>query len=49
MNIGFEYLILISAIQKDWKDKTNNLAETMLKIIKYFEFMEGIEKSKSIL
>lgn len=49
MNIGSEYLALVSAIQKDWKDETTNLAETVPQIIKHFEFIEGTEKGKSIL
>lgn len=49
MNIESEYLALVSAIQKDWKDETTNLAETVLQIIRHFEFMEGTEKDKSVL
>ena len=30
MNMGTEYSTLVSAIQKDWKDETKNLAETVL-------------------
>lgn len=35
---------LVSAIQKDWKDENTNLAETILQIIRHFEFMERNEK-----
>lgn len=49
MNIGSECSALVSAIQKDWKDETTNLAETVLQIIRHFEFMEGTEKDKSVL
>ncbi len=49
MNIGLEYSGLISAIQKDWKDDTINLAEAILQIIRHFEFLEGTEKHKSVL
>lgn len=49
MNIGSEYSALVSAIQKDWKDETTNLAETVLQTIRHFEFMEGTtEKGKSV-
>ena len=40
INIGPEYSGLVSAIQKDWKDETTNLAEAILQIIRHFEFME---------
>lgn len=30
MNIETDYLALVSAIQKDWKNKTANLTETIL-------------------
>ncbi len=46
MNIGTKYLALVSAIQKDWKDETTNLAEAVLQIIKHFEFIEGNKKAK---
>ena len=46
MNIGTEYLALVSAIQKDWKDEKTNLEEAVLQIIKHFEFIEGNEKAK---
>ncbi len=46
MNIGVEYLALVSSIQKDWKDENTNLAEAILQIIRHFEFMEGNEKAK---
>lgn len=49
MNIGLKYSALVSIIQKDWKDKTNNLAEVMLNIIRHFKFMEDTEKGKSVL
>lgn len=42
MNIGSEYSNLVSSIQKEWKDtETTNLPETILQIIRYFEFMKG--------
>ena len=49
INIGLEYLALVSAIQKDWKKETTNLAKAVLQIIRYFEFMETIEKGKLVL
>ncbi len=49
MNIGPEYSGLVSAIQKDWKDETTNLAEAIVQIIRHFKFMEGTEKYKSVL
>lgn len=44
MNIRVDYSALISAIQKDWKDETTNLAKAVLQIIRYFEFMKENEK-----
>lgn len=49
INIRTKYTDLISAIQKDWKDETTNLIETMLQIIRYFEFLEGNKKSNKIV
>lgn len=49
MNIGTEYSALVSATQKDWKDKTTNLAEIILQIIRHHEFMEGNEKPQIAL
>lgn len=49
INISPKYSILFFAIQKHWKDENTNLAEVMLHIIRYFEFMKHIEKGKSIL
>ena len=46
MNIGIEYLALVSSIQKDSKDKNTNLAEIILQIIRYFEFMKRNKKAK---
>lgn len=46
MNIGVEYLALVSSIQKDWKDENTNLAEVILHIIRHFEFIEGNKKVK---
>ena len=45
MNIGADYSALVSAIQKDWKNETTNLAEAVLQIIRHFEFMEGNKKA----
>ena len=45
MNIRTNYLALVSAIQKDWKDKTTNLAEAVIQIIRHFEFIEVNEKA----
>lgn len=44
MNIGTDYLALVFAMQKDWKDKTTNLAKVVLKIIRHFEFLEWNKK-----
>ena len=49
MNIGADYSALVSAIQKDWKDETTNLAETVLQIIRYFEFMKGNENTYNVM
>ena len=49
MNIGTDYSALVSAIQKDWKDETTNLAEAILQIIRHFEFMEGNEKAQNVM
>lgn len=46
MNIGVEYLALVSAIQKDWKDKNINLTERILQIIRQFEFIKENKKAK---
>lgn len=48
INIGTEYSALVSAIQTDWKDETTNLAETVLQIIRHFEFIEGNKKNKVV-
>lgn len=48
MNIGLDYSAFMSAIQKDWKHKTTDLAKAVLQIIRYFDFMESTEKGKSI-
>lgn len=45
MNIGTDYSALVLAIQKDWKDETTNLAETIFQIIRHFEFIKGNEKA----
>lgn len=49
MKIGTDYLALVSLIQKDEKDETTNLVKAVLKIIRYFEFIEGNEKTRSIM
>lgn len=49
MNIRTKYLALVSAIQKDWKVETTNLIETVLQIIRHFEFMKGNEKSNEVV
>lgn len=49
MNIGADYSALVSAIQKDWKDETTNLAEAVLQIIRHFEFMEGNKKAQNVM
>lgn len=46
MNIGVEYSVLVSSIQKDWKDENINLSKAVLQIIKHFEFMERNVKAK---
>lgn len=46
INIGVEYLALVSSIQKNWKDKNRNLTEVVLQIIRYFKFMKGNKKIK---
>lgn len=32
--------IKLALVSKDWKDKITNLMETVLEIIRHFEFME---------
>lgn len=49
INIGTNYLALISVIKKDWKNKTTNLAKTVLQIIRYFEFINGNEKTCNVM
>ena len=49
MNIGTDYSALVSAIQKDWKDKITNLAEAVLQIIRHFEFIEGNKKAQNVM
>ncbi len=45
MNIGSEYSALVSSIQKEWKTaETTNLPETILQIIRHFEFMKETTK-----
>lgn len=48
MTISPKYLALFSKIQKDMKDRTTNLAELVLQIIRHFMFMEDIKKNKSV-
>lgn len=47
MNIGTEYLALISGIKEDWKNEIINLAEVVLQIIRHFEFIKDTKKNKS--
>lgn len=49
MNIGANYLVLVSAIQKNWKDETTNLAKARLQIIRHFEFIEGNKKTHNVI
>lgn len=49
MNIRTKYSAFILAIQKDWKDKTTNLMETMLQIIRHFKFLEENKKSNKVV
>lgn len=49
MKIGTDYLALVLPIQKDWKDKTTNLAEAILQIIRYFEFIKGNKKTRNVI
>lgn len=49
INIGTNYSALISIIKKDWKNKTTNLAKTVLQIIRYFEFINGNEKTCNVM
>lgn len=49
MNIKTKYSVLISAIQKNWKDKTTYLTKTVLQIIRHFKFMERNEKSNKVV
>ena len=45
MNIGSEYSALVSSIQKEWKTaEATDLPETILQIIRHFEFMKGTTK-----
>lgn len=49
MNIGTDYSALVLAIQKNLKVKTTNLREVILQIIRYFEFIEGNEKTCKVM
>ncbi len=49
MNIGTGYSAPVSAIQNDWEDKTTDLAEAVLQIIRHFKFMEGNEKAENVM
>lgn len=49
INIGADYSALVSTIQKDWKNKTTNLAETVLQIIRHFKFMKENKKAHNVM
>ncbi len=49
MSSGSEYSNPVTIIQKDWKDNNTNLPETILQIIRYFEFMKGSTKDQVLL
>lgn len=49
MNIGTNYSALMSAIQKEWKDKTTNFIKVVLQIIRYFDFIEQNKKTHNII
>lgn len=49
INIEIKYSVLVSAIQKSWKNKTINLIEIGLQIIRYFKFMERNKKSNKVV
>lgn len=49
MNIGLKYFRLISTIQKDRINETINLVKAILQIIRYFKFIKGTKKYKSVL
>lgn len=49
MNIGANYLVLLSTIQKDWKDNNINLTKTVLQIIKHFKFIKGNKNTQNMM
>lgn len=49
MNIGTAHSTIVSAIQKNWKDKTTNMAKRILQITTYIEFKKGNEKAYNII
>lgn len=49
INIRTKYSALVSAIQKNRKDETINLTESVLEIIKHFEFIKESKKSNKVI
>ena len=49
MNIGEEYSSLVSAIETAWTDKTTNLSDTILRIIRHSEIMKGNAKDRVLV
>lgn len=49
MNIWISYLAIVSAIQKNLKNKTPNMVEVVLQIIRYLEFREENKKVNNAL
>ena len=39
-NLGPEYSGLVSSIQSEWKEETTNLADTILRIVRYEEILK---------
>lgn len=49
MNIRTNYLALVLAIQKDWKNKTTKLTKVILQIIRHFKFIKRNKKVYNII
>lgn len=49
INIRVDYSALISAIQKNWKNETTNLAKAVLQIIKHFKYIKRKKKAQNVM
>lgn len=48
-NLGSEYSALVSAIQTKWKEGNTNLADTILRVIRYEKFIKETDGDKKSL